>query len=109
MRGRPAGSALLDNQTDVVGIPAFLPMDPGSTAGFYFVTAREAARATSNGAQPGSGAGQARAGSGATSGSDAKSGSRGSRAGRALPLGVLPFEGLQLGPPLGVQQPRPKL
>lgn len=53
-RGRPAGSALLDNQTDVVGIPAFLPMDPGSTAGFYFVTAREAARATSNGAQPGS-------------------------------------------------------
>ena len=51
---RPAGSALLDDQTDVVGIPAFLPMDPGSTAGFYFVTAREAARATSNGAQPGS-------------------------------------------------------
>ena len=53
-RGRPAGTALLDNQTDVVGIPAFLPMDPGSTAGFYFVTAREAARATSNVAQSGS-------------------------------------------------------
>ena len=56
------------------------------------------------------GAVQARAGSGATSGSDAKSGagSRGSRAGRPLPLGVLPFEGLQLGPPLGAQQPIPK-
>ena len=108
---RPAGTALLDNQTDVVGIPAFLPMDPGSTAGFYFVTAREAARATSNGAQSGSGAGQACAGSGATTDSDAKSGggSRGSRAGRPLPLGVLPFEGLQLGPPLGAQQPQIKL
>lgn len=100
---RPAGSALLDNHTDVVGIPAFLPMDPGSTAGFYFVTAREATQAISNGAQPGSGAGQLRAGSGATSASDAKlgSGSSGSRARRPLPLGTLPFEGLQLGPPLG--------
>ena len=34
MHGRPAGSALLDNQTDVVGIPAFLPMDPGSSVRF---------------------------------------------------------------------------
>ena len=104
--GRPAGSALLDDQTDVVGIPAFLPMDPSSTAGFYFVTAREAARANSNGARSGSGAERVQAGSaGATSGSDAKSGggSRGSRAGSPLPLGVLPFEGLQLGPPLGAQ------
>jgi len=58
----------------VVGIPAFLPIDPGATAGFYFVTAREAA--------------------------PAPAGSLGS-AGSGRAPGAAPFEGLQLGAPLG--------
>jgi len=70
----------------VVGIPAFLPIDPGATAGFYFVTAREAAPAGS-GARSGSGAQQS-------------AGSLGS-AGSGRAPGALPFEGLQLGAPLG--------
>jgi hypothetical protein len=88
---RPAGSGLLDENTAVVGIPAFLPIDPGATAGFYFVTAREAAPASS-GSEPRSGSGaQQSAGS---------AGSAGSRRGRAAP-GAAPIEGLQLGAPLG--------
>jgi len=88
---RPAGSGLLDENTTVVGIPAFLPIDPGATAGFYFVTAREAAPASS-GSEPRSGSGaQQSAGS---------AGSAGSRRGRAAP-GAAPIEGLQLGAPLG--------
>ncbi|KAK9837249.1 hypothetical protein WJX81_001439 [Elliptochloris bilobata] len=91
MTFRPAGSALLDSNTDVVGIPAFLPMDPATTAGFYFVTAREAAKATSTGSGT-------RSGSVTNSGGGGSSGSQGRR---PLLPGVLPFEGLQLGPPLG--------
>ena len=75
----------------MVGIPAFLPIDPGATAGFYFVTAREAAPASS-----GSGP---RSGSGAHL-SAGSAGSAGSRRGRAAP-GAAPIEGLKLGPPLG--------
>ncbi len=77
---RPAGSGLLDENTAVVGIPAFLPIDPSATAGLYFVTAREAAPVGS-GARSGSGAQQS-------------AGSLGS-AGSGQEPGALPFEGLK--------------
>ena len=72
----------------MVGIPAFLPIDPGATAGFYFVTAREAAPAPA-GSEPRSG-----------SGAQQSAGSLGS-AGSGRAPGAAPFEGLQLGAPLG--------
>ena len=98
MRCRPAGSALLDEETDVVGIPAFLPMDPATTGGFYFVTARESAKTgNSSGARLGSGAQSA----GSSRGQNLGSGSGSSTGGRQGSLGNVPFEGLQLGPPLG--------
>ena len=83
----------------MVGIPAFLPMDPATTAGFYFVTAREGAKAgnSSGGARLGSGAQSA----GSSRGQNLGSGSGSSTGGRQGSLGSVPFEGLQLGPPLG--------